>query len=195
MQTLKSVPGSSRPSTISVVRSSLAHSGLRSLYVGLSASLMRQMTYSMVRLGVYERMKTRLAEEGKSTGLLLLLSACVAGGLGGVAGNPAGTFSAHLLSFRALRILRYHFGSDDQWFEQSAGKAIQLPQCFLRPYGFDQRRWIERTYSRSWNKYGKPSCYWFFFSTTLTTTLSVSGHYNECTCLSTVMWLFSSHSK
>jgi len=50
---------------------------------------MRQMSYSLVRLGSYEKMKGRLVEEGKSSPAKLLLVACIAGGLGGVAGNPA----------------------------------------------------------------------------------------------------------
>ncbi|PPQ67420.1 hypothetical protein CVT25_005999 [Psilocybe cyanescens] len=89
MQTLASNSGSKRPSTVSVVRTSISQSGFRSLYAGLSASLMRQMSYSLVRLGVYEKLKTRLAEGGQSSTFRLLLAACVAGGLGGIAGNPA----------------------------------------------------------------------------------------------------------
>ncbi|KAF5311781.1 hypothetical protein D9619_003119 [Psilocybe cf. subviscida] len=89
MQTLDSNPGSKRPSTVSVIRSSISHAGFRSLYVGLSASLMRQMSYSLVRLGSYEKMKAQLSPDGKASTSKLLVAACVAGGLGGVAGNPA----------------------------------------------------------------------------------------------------------
>ncbi|KAF8973857.1 dicarboxylic acid transporter, partial [Flammula alnicola] len=89
MQTLDSIPGSKRPSTAAVIRSSISHSGFRSLYVGLSASLMRQMSYSLVRLGAYEKMKAHLSQRGKPSTARLLLAACVAGGLGGIAGNPA----------------------------------------------------------------------------------------------------------
>ncbi|KDR85275.1 hypothetical protein GALMADRAFT_149749, partial [Galerina marginata CBS 339.88] len=89
MQTLNSISGSKRPSTSSVIRTSISKSGFRSLYVGLSASLMRQMSYSLVRLGLYEKMKAQLSQEGKNSTARLLLAACVAGGLGGVAGNPA----------------------------------------------------------------------------------------------------------
>jgi dicarboxylate transporter 10 len=92
MQTLK-VPDSKRPSTLSIIRTSLSHSGFRSLYVGLSASLMRQMSYSLVRLGVYEEMKARLPQEPSA--FRLFLAACIAGGLGGVAGNPAGMQNDH----------------------------------------------------------------------------------------------------
>ncbi|KAF4623554.1 hypothetical protein D9613_002052 [Agrocybe pediades] len=89
MQTLTAVPGSRRPSTLSVMKNAISHSGFRSLYVGLSASLMRQMSYSLVRLGVYEKLKARLSKEGNTSTFRLLAAACVAGGLGGMAGNPA----------------------------------------------------------------------------------------------------------
>ncbi|KAF9473187.1 dicarboxylic acid transporter [Pholiota conissans] len=89
MQTLDSAHGTKHPSTISIIRTSISQSGFRTLYVGLSASLMRQMSYSLVRLGSYEKMKTRLSRDGNASTGRLLLAACIAGGLGGVAGNPA----------------------------------------------------------------------------------------------------------
>ncbi|PPQ64738.1 hypothetical protein CVT26_002682 [Gymnopilus dilepis] len=89
MQTLHIEPGSKRPSTAAVIRTSISKSGFRSLYAGLSASLMRQMSYSLVRLGAYEKMKASLSQSGKNSTSSLLLAACLAGGMGGVAGNPA----------------------------------------------------------------------------------------------------------
>ncbi|KIK99893.1 hypothetical protein PAXRUDRAFT_780592 [Paxillus rubicundulus Ve08.2h10] len=87
MQTLgPSVP---RPSMLVTIRTSFAENGLRTIYTGLSASLLRQMTYSLVRLGSYEEMKRRMSENGRPSTGKLLLAASAAGGLGGVAGNPA----------------------------------------------------------------------------------------------------------
>lgn len=78
------------PSMLKILRNSISNSGLRSVYTGLSASLMRQMTYSLVRLGSYEEMKRLMSENGQSPSAgKLLLAAGVAGGLGGIAGNPA----------------------------------------------------------------------------------------------------------
>lgn len=91
MQTLASAEGTKRPSTLNVIRTSIQTSGVRSLYSGLTASLMRQMSYSLVRLGSYEKMKGYFSRGGKKPKTWeLLVSASVAGGLGGVAGNPAG---------------------------------------------------------------------------------------------------------
>ena len=90
MQTLDVIASSKRPSTFAVISTSISQSGFRSLYAGLSASLMRQMSYSMVRLGVYEKMKSQLSKDGPPSNVDLLLAAIMAGGLGGIAGNPAG---------------------------------------------------------------------------------------------------------
>lgn len=90
MQTIPSSQGQVRPSTASVLRMTVAETGFRSLYTGLSASMLRQMSYSLVRLGSYEEMKARLARDGAPSSGTLLLAAMAAGGLGGLAGNPAG---------------------------------------------------------------------------------------------------------
>ncbi|TEB39094.1 mitochondrial carrier [Coprinellus micaceus] len=99
MQTLASADGAKRPSTLSVIRSSIQMSGIRSLYSGLTASLMRQMSYSLVRLGSYERMKEHFSKGGKKPKTWeLLIAASVAGGLGGVAGNPADVLLVRMTS-------------------------------------------------------------------------------------------------
>jgi Mitochondrial carrier protein len=58
MQTM----GSSGKSIAGVIKLTLAESGFRSLYTGLSASLLRQMSYSLVRIGSYEKTKRWLAK-------------------------------------------------------------------------------------------------------------------------------------
>ena len=82
--------------------------GMRGLYTGLTASIFRQMTYSVTRLGAYDAMKTMMSSQGMcalhhrldieltiagakklSTGQLVLC-ASAAGAMGGLAGNPAG---------------------------------------------------------------------------------------------------------
>ena len=93
MQTLKPAPGISHPSITVVMRSAIAESGIRSLYTGLTASLLRQMTYSLVRIGSYEEMKRRMSKKRPPSSAKLLAVACLAGGLGGIAGNPSGESS------------------------------------------------------------------------------------------------------
>ncbi|WVR04687.1 hypothetical protein IAU60_001698 [Kwoniella sp. DSM 27419] len=69
----------------------LQQNGVRGLYTGLSASIFRQMTYSVTRLGAYDMLKSTMSNGGKrklTTGEMVLC-ASGAGALGGVAGNPA----------------------------------------------------------------------------------------------------------
>ncbi|KZT22096.1 mitochondrial carrier [Neolentinus lepideus HHB14362 ss-1] len=89
MQTLPQSLASKSPSTIAILRHSIAESGVRSLYTGLTASLLRQMSYSLVRLGSYEEIKYALSSDGPPSTTKLLAAAALAGGLGGIAGNPA----------------------------------------------------------------------------------------------------------
>ncbi|KUI57730.1 Mitochondrial dicarboxylate transporter [Cytospora mali] len=66
--------------------------GTLGLYHGLSASLLRQLTYSTVRFGIYEEAKTRLTKQNGGTQpsfpVLVALS-CTSGFMGGIAGNAA----------------------------------------------------------------------------------------------------------
>ncbi|KAM0788640.1 hypothetical protein ACM66B_006110 [Microbotryomycetes sp. NB124-2] len=63
----------------------------RGAYAGLSASILRQMTYSLTRFGVYDDLKSRLTKPGEKTlpAWKMACAASVAGGIGGIAGNPA----------------------------------------------------------------------------------------------------------
>ena len=92
------------------------HDGFRGLYSGLSASLLRQLTYSTTRFGVYETLKphflpTNTAQASSSlepspksqTSLSTLLAlASVSGFLGGLAGNPADVINVRMQSDLAL---------------------------------------------------------------------------------------------
>lgn len=75
-------------------------------YAGLSASLARQMTYSITRFGVYDHLKLLIAQSSKqshgdvtklSPGMMAL-AASVAGAAGGVAGNPADVILVRMIS-------------------------------------------------------------------------------------------------
>ncbi|KAI9313457.1 mitochondrial dicarboxylate transporter [Dichotomocladium elegans] len=64
--------------------------GVRALYGGLSASLLRQGTYSTIRFGLYDAFKWLLVEKDKKpTWGQLLLCSTAAGILGGASGNPS----------------------------------------------------------------------------------------------------------
>ncbi|KAK6643346.1 hypothetical protein RUM43_004851 [Polyplax serrata] len=64
--------------------------GILSLYNGLTASLMRQLTYSTTRFGIYEIAKQKLASGNQKVSFLTTVGmASLAGAAGGFVGTPA----------------------------------------------------------------------------------------------------------
>lgn len=61
--------------------------GFFALYNGISASILRQLTYSMTRFGMYETYKKN--KDGPMTFAESGVVACVSGFVGGIVGNPA----------------------------------------------------------------------------------------------------------
>ena len=76
----------------------LKTAGPSGLYSGLSASLLRQLTYSTTRFGIYEDLKTRLApRDGKKHSMAMLIALSSASGfVGGFAGNPADVLNVRM---------------------------------------------------------------------------------------------------
>ncbi|BEI92574.1 uncharacterized protein CcaverHIS019_0502020 [Cutaneotrichosporon cavernicola] len=80
-----------KPSFVGSIKEVLAQNGARGLYTGLTASVFRQMTYSLTRLGVYDSIKNKISKNGAKQLGMGELTACAsaAGALAGLAGNPA----------------------------------------------------------------------------------------------------------
>ncbi|GJC85764.1 mitochondrial dicarboxylate carrier [Colletotrichum liriopes] len=79
--------------------------GVTGLYNGLSASLLRQMTYSTVRFGAYEEMKIRAtrANDGKAPAFPVLVAMASASGfVGGISGNAADVLNVRMQQDAAL---------------------------------------------------------------------------------------------
>jgi len=80
---------------ITITFSIIRNQGFFALYNGLSASLLRQLTYSTTRFGIYEIVKQHLMSSQGSSGLpnfpfhQKVLLAAFAGFSGGVVGAPA----------------------------------------------------------------------------------------------------------
>jgi len=71
--------------------------GARGLYSGLSASLLRQLTYSTARFGIYEEMKTRYTRGNKDPSFPVLVAMSVSSGfLGGILGNFADVLNVRM---------------------------------------------------------------------------------------------------
>lgn len=80
--------------------------GFLALYSGISASLLRQLTYSTVRFGVYEELKARYAKNsatGREPSFTALVAMAMGSGfLGGVAGNFADVLNVRMQHDAAL---------------------------------------------------------------------------------------------
>ncbi|KAG9249022.1 mitochondrial carrier domain-containing protein [Calycina marina] len=96
--------GPADPKTmIGTFRHVLLADGLLGLYSGLSASLLRQITYSTTRFGIYEELKARLTTPTSSPSFPTLIAmASTSGFLGGIAGNPADVLNVRMQHDAAL---------------------------------------------------------------------------------------------
>lgn len=95
------VRGPDAPKTMNgTVMHILRSEGFSGLYAGLSASLLRQMTYSTVRFGVYEELKQRAIKrspDGKQPGFPTLVAmASFSGFIGGISGNAADVLNVRM---------------------------------------------------------------------------------------------------
>ena len=69
----------------------------------LSASLLRQLTYSTVRFGIYERLKEGISKKRTAPSLpQLIVISSTAGFFGGIAGNPADVLNVRMQHDAAL---------------------------------------------------------------------------------------------
>lgn len=91
--------------TLSTIAYIFRNEGVLGIYAGLSAALLRQMTYSTVRFGVYEDLKMRFAPQPtpenpkpKQSLLGLIAMSSAAGCLGGIAGNPGDVLNVRMQS-------------------------------------------------------------------------------------------------
>jgi len=83
-----------KPSPLSVARSIVAQGSVLDLYSGLSAGLLRQVTYATARFGLYGTFEGMLKRRAERNGSQLgfkerALAGLGAGGLGSLIGNPA----------------------------------------------------------------------------------------------------------
>ncbi|OLY77693.1 Mitochondrial dicarboxylate transporter [Smittium mucronatum] len=75
---------------VHVISSIVKNQGINGFYKGLSASLLRQATYSTVRFGVYEEsLKVLKRPDGTVSNFASIFSGMLGGAIGGVFGNPA----------------------------------------------------------------------------------------------------------
>ncbi|KAJ2825557.1 hypothetical protein IWW50_002795 [Coemansia erecta] len=86
-----------------VVRAVYAERGVLGFYNGMSAAVLRQMTYSMARFAAYEELKKRMSSaDGTLPFYRMALAGVAAGAVGGVCGTPADIVLVRLQNDGAL---------------------------------------------------------------------------------------------
>lgn len=92
---------------VSMVYQIVTKEGPLKIYSGLTASLLRQATYSTARFGIYEVLKDSYLEytgnKKPTTGILLPMS-MVAGAMGGLVGNPSDVVNIRMQNDSSLPI-------------------------------------------------------------------------------------------
>lgn len=85
----------------------IRNEGIMAIYSGLSASLLRQATYSTARFGVYEFLKDNMTDpvtNAQPPMYVLLPISMLAGSIGGFVGNPADIVNIRMQNDRSLPI-------------------------------------------------------------------------------------------
>ncbi|CAH1758961.1 10217_t:CDS:2 [Entrophospora sp. SA101] len=87
---LQTTIGANKASSLTTMVHIVKTEGWRGLYSGLSASLLRQATYSTMRFGTYDKLKLFLSKDGEPLSLIKKITcASISGCIGGAFGNPA----------------------------------------------------------------------------------------------------------
>lgn len=100
-------------SLLSMIYQIITKEGVFKIYSGLTASLLRQATYSTTRFGIYEFLKEQYMESIATTGgteqkkpstAVLLPMSMIAGALGGLVGNPSDVVNIRMQNDSTLPI-------------------------------------------------------------------------------------------
>ncbi|CAO3563373.1 unnamed protein product [Mortierella alpina] len=97
---LQTTQGASSQGMVGTMINVARHEGIFALYNGLSASLLRQGTYSTVRFGTYDLLKEKFAPKdgSKIPVSTMLLCGVLAGCIGGGFGNPADVVNIRMVN-------------------------------------------------------------------------------------------------
>ncbi|KAL0075580.1 mitochondrial carrier domain-containing protein [Phycomyces blakesleeanus] len=86
---LQSAKGANKAGMLTTLANIARNEGFVGLYSGISASLLRQATYSTVRFGAYDKLKYQFTSNNEKLSIWkMLLCSSAAGAMGGACGNP-----------------------------------------------------------------------------------------------------------
>ena len=84
---------------IGVVKSIIADEGAAAFYKGIGAAWLREASYTSLRLGLYEPMKSITGADKKDAGFLSkFLAGALAGAIGSIAGNPFDVLKTRMMA-------------------------------------------------------------------------------------------------
>jgi dicarboxylate transporter 10 len=111
--------GGGKEGIIGVAKRVIKSDGIMGLYSGLTASLLRQLTYSTARIGIYEVAKQAITKPGEDISVFTkLFLAATAGAAGGVIGTPADMVNVRMQNDMKLPVeqrRKYKHAIDGLW--------------------------------------------------------------------------------
>ncbi|EEU42396.1 uncharacterized protein NECHADRAFT_79923 [Fusarium vanettenii 77-13-4] len=101
---LQATPLSERKNVLETIVHILRNEGVSGLYRGLSAGLLRQLTYGSTRFAIYESIKEQSSKQGGGPApmTILLPGAFLSGACGALVGNPADLANVRMQNDRSL---------------------------------------------------------------------------------------------
>lgn len=81
--------GGKKMTSLGVIKQVIKKEGFTALYTGLSAGLLRQASYTTVRMGVYTSLTEKFSKDGSTTLLIQMACGLAAGASGAFVGTPA----------------------------------------------------------------------------------------------------------
>ncbi|EPS45006.1 hypothetical protein H072_1022 [Dactylellina haptotyla CBS 200.50] len=103
LQTAKKPGNGPKPGMMDTFKMIFRNEGFLGLYSGLTASLLRQASYSTTRFGIYEELKSIVKKPNKELPLPTLIAlSSTSGFIGSIAGNPADIINVRMQQDGAL---------------------------------------------------------------------------------------------
>lgn len=155
--------GGKRVTSFQVIGQVVKNEGLFALYAGLSAGLLRQASYTTVRMGVYTSLVDHFSVDGKTTFVAQLCCGLTAGATGAFVGTPAEVSLIRMTSdgrlpldqrrnyknvFNALSRIVSEEGVRALWTgcTPTIGRAMLVNMCQLASYSQAKQRLIATGY-------------------------------------------------
>lgn len=155
--------GGKKASSVTVVSQLIKSEGPLALYTGLSAGLLRQASYTTVRMGVYTSLIEHLSVDGKTSFVTQLVSGLTAGAAGAFVGTPAEVSLVRMTAdgrlpadqrrnyknvFNALARIVKEEGPRALWTgcTPTIGRAMVVNMCQLASYSQAKQRLLASGY-------------------------------------------------